>query len=76
MVNKYKLVQKINDVETTKEYKTLKEISEALNIELHLVRKNNKITEGRFENKRAHFANRDFFDNYKIYNIKKVCKNI
>jgi len=76
MVNKYKLVQTVGDVVTTKEYKTLKEISEALDVEIHLVRKNNKITEGRFDNKRAHFTNRDFFTNYKIHNIKKQIEKI
>ena len=75
-MDKYKLVQTIDDIETIKTYKTLKEISEALDIEIHLVRKNNQITEGRAENKRAHFNHREFFDNIKIYNIKKEIKKL
>ena len=54
----------------------LKDVAKDLEIEIHLVRKNNKITEGRTESKRPHHIYRDFFDNTKIYNIKKEVKKI
>ena len=75
-MNKYKLIQTNGEEVLEKEYKTLKEIAEDLGIGINLVIKNNKISEGRVENKRAHHCHRDFFNNNKIYNIKKTVKNI
>lgn len=76
MSMKYRVVQIDGDNNLIKEYKTLKEVAKDLDIELHLVRKNNKITEGRMESKRPHHIYRDFFNNTKIYNIKKEVKKI
>lgn len=76
MSNKYRVVQKNGDNTITKDYKTLKDVAQDLDIEIHLVRKNNKITEGRVESKRPHHIYRDFFDNTKIYNIKKEVKKL
>ena len=73
---KYRVVQTDGDNSLVKEYKTLKEVAKDLDIDLHLVRKNNKITEGRIESKRPHHIYRDFFNNTKIYNIKKEVKKI
>ena len=73
---KYRVVQTDGDNSLVKEYKTLKEVAQDLDIDLHLVRKNNKITEGRIESKRPHHIYRDFFNKTKIQNIKKEVKKI
>jgi hypothetical protein len=73
---KYRVVQTIGEETVTKDYKTLKDVAKDLDIEIHLVRKNNKMTEGRIESKRPHHIYRDFFDNTKIHNIKKEVKKI
>jgi hypothetical protein len=77
MNNRYKMIQ-INETgeEFTKEYKTLKDIADDLEIEIHLIRKINQLTEGRRESVRAHHTNRDMFNNIKIHNIKKSIKYI
>lgn len=73
---KYKLVQRKGDIEIAKEYKTLKEISDALDVEIHIVRKINQLTEMRITNLRPHHIHKDIYDNIKIYNIKKALKSI
>jgi hypothetical protein len=74
MNNKYKVVITKDGVKTEKEYKTLKEISDELNIELHLIRKIYKLSENMILNKRAHFCNKDLYERAKIFNIKKDYK--
>lgn len=73
---KYKLVQRRGDIEITKEYKTLKEISDALDVEIHLIRKINQLTENRVVNLKPHHIHKDIYENIKIYNIKKALKTI
>ena len=45
MNNKFRLIKKTDNGEVEKEYKTLKEISDDLNVEIHIIRKINKLTE-------------------------------
>jgi hypothetical protein len=45
MNNKFRLIKKTDNGEFEKEYKTLKEISDDLNVEIHIIRKINKLTE-------------------------------
>lgn len=71
---KYKLVKTTENGETEKEYKTLKEISTDLNVEIYLIRKINKITENLVKNERPHNCHKELFDKVKIYNIKKDYK--
>ena len=73
---KYKIVKTQDGKEKIKEYKTLKEIAKDLDIEIHLVRKNNKLTEGLIKSVKPHHIHREFYDTVKIYNIKKQMKNI
>ncbi len=47
MNNKYLLIQTTNGEEKKQEYKTLIEIANDLNVDLHIIRKINHITEGR-----------------------------
>ena len=63
---KYRL-ESINQKEqtVTKEYKTLKDISKELNIELHLIRKINQITI------KPHIRHHEIYNKIKIYNIVK-----
>ena len=71
---KYRLV-KTTDCETfEKEYKTLKEISEDLNVEIHMIRKINKLSENLIKSERPHKCHQELFDKVKIYNIKKDYK--
>jgi len=76
MTNKYRLIKIQNDEEIVKEYKTLKEISNALNIEIHIIRKINHLTEKRIENIKPHYINKEIYESMKIYNIVKEIKNI
>jgi hypothetical protein len=73
MNNKYKLVILSNDgnIEREKDFKTLKEISDDLNVEIHLIRKVNKLTENRAINIKPHNTYKDLYDRVRIYNIKK-----
>ena len=53
MNNKFRLIKQTeNGEEVEKEYKTLKEISDELNVEIHIIRKINKLTEGRVDSKK------------------------
>ena len=69
---KYKLEMK-NDKNQTiiKDYKTLKEISKELNVEIHLIRKINQLTEERCESIKPHHVHKELFDKLKIYTLKK-----
>jgi secreted PhoX family phosphatase len=77
MNSRYKMIQ-TNETgeEFTKEYKTLKDIADDLEMEIHLICKINQLTEGRRESVRAHHTNRDMINNIKIHNIKKIIKYI
>jgi hypothetical protein len=49
MNNKCRRIKQTDNGEVEKEYKTLKEISDELNVEIHIIRKINKLTEGRID---------------------------
>ena len=69
---KYRL-ESINQKDQTviKQYKTLKDISNELNIELHLIRKINQLTEKRCESIKPHIRHHEIYNKIKIYNIVK-----
>ena len=71
MNNKFKLIIATENIEREKEFKTLKEISKDLNVEIHLIRKVNKLTENRANNIKPHNIYKDLYERVKIYNIKK-----
>ena len=71
---KYKLVKTLDDGETVKEYKTLKEIADELNVEIHMIRKINKLSENLITSERPHKCHKDLLEKIKIYNIKKDYK--
>ena len=50
----------------------LKEISDELNVEIHIIRKINKLTEGRVDSIKPHNSHKELYDKLKIYNIKKT----
>ena len=73
MNNKFRLIKQTeNGEEVEKEYKTLKEISDELNVEIHIIRKINKLTEGRVDSIKPHNSHKELYDKLKIYNIKKT----
>ena len=45
MNNKFRLIKKTDNGEVDKEYKTLKEISDDLNVEIHIIRKMTESTD-------------------------------
>ena len=69
---RYKL-EMTNDKEQTiiKDYKSLKDISKELNVEIHLIRKINQLTEERCENIKPHHINKELYKKIKIYTLKK-----
>lgn len=72
---KYRIVKISEHGQTTeKEYKTLKEISDELNVEIHLIRKINKLSENLIKSERPHNCHKELFEKLKIYNIKKDYK--
>jgi len=73
---KYLLVYTKDNAEVKTEFKTLKEISELLDVEIHLIRKINDITEKRLKNVKPHKRHADIYTTYKIYDIKKEFKKI
>jgi hypothetical protein len=72
MNNKFRLIKKTDIGEVEKEYKTLKEISDDLNVEIHIIRKINKLTEGRIDSIKPHNSHKELYEKLKIYNIKKT----
>ena len=72
MNNKFRLIKQTENGEVEKEYKTLKEISDKLNVEIHIIRKINKLTEGRVDSIKPHNSHKELYDKLKIYNIKKT----
>ncbi len=72
MSNKFRLIKKTDNGEVEKEYKTLKEISDNLNVEIHIIRKINKLTEGRIDSIKPHNSHKELYEKLKIYNIKKT----
>ena len=72
MNNKFRLIKKTDNGEVEKEYKTLKEISDDLNVEIHIKRKINKLTEGRIDSIKPHNSHKELYEKLKIYNIKKT----
>ncbi len=72
MNNKFRLIKKTDNGEVEKEYKTLKEISDDLNVEIHIIRKINKLTEGRIVSIKPHNSHKELYEKLKIYNIKKT----
>lgn len=72
MNNKFRLIKQIENGEVQTDYKTLKEISDDLNVEIHIIRKINKLTEGRVNSIKPHNSHKELYDKLKIYNIKKT----
>ncbi len=72
MNNKFRLIKKTDNGEVEKEYKTLKEISDDLNVEIHIIRKINKLTEGRIDSIKPHNSHKELYEKLKIHNIKKT----
>lgn len=72
MNNKFTLIMQTENTPIQREYKTLKEISDELNIEIHIIRKINKLTENRVQSIKPHNSHKDLYDKIKIYNIKKT----
>ena len=72
MNNKFRLIKQTENGEVEKEYKTLKEISDELNVEIHIIRKINKLTEGRVDSIKPHNSHKELYEKLKIYNIKKT----
>ena len=72
MNNKFTLIMQTENTPIQREYKTLKEISDELNIEIHIIRKINKLTENRAQSIKPHNSHKDLYDKIKIYNIKKT----
>ena len=72
MNNKFRLIKQIENGEVEKEYKTLKEISDEFNVEIQIIRKINKLTEGRIDSIKPHNSHKELYDKLKIYNIKKT----
>ena len=72
MNNKFRLIKKTDNGEVEKEYKTLKEISDDLNVEIHIIRKINKLTEERIDSIKPHNSHKELYEKLKIYNIKKT----
>jgi len=72
MNNKFTLIMQTETTPIQWEYKTLKEISDELNIEIHIIRKINKLTENRAQSIKSHNSHKDLYDKIKIYNIKKT----
>ncbi len=71
MNNKFRLIKKTDNGEVEKEYKTLKEISDDLNVEIHIIRKINKLTERRIDSIKPHNSHKELYEKLKKYNIKK-----
>ena len=74
MNNKYKLLKFTDEGTIEKEYKTLKEIADELNVEIHMIRKINKLSENLIKSERPHKCHRELLEKIKIYNIKKDYK--
>ena len=72
MNNKFRLIKQTENGEIEKQYKTLKEIADELNVEIHIIRKINKLTEGRVDSIKPHNSHKELYDKLKIYNIKKT----
>ena len=72
MNNKFRLIKSIETGEVEKEYKTLKEISDELNVEIHIIRIIIKLTEGRIDSIKPQNSHKELYDKLKIYNIKKT----
>ena len=75
MNNKFRLIKQTDNGEVEKEYKTLKEISIDTGVEIHIIRKINKLTEGRIDSIKPHNSHKELYEKLKIYNIKKCGLN-
>ena len=64
MNNKFRLIKQTENGEVEKEYKTLKEISDELNVEIHIIRKINKLTEGRVNSIKPHNSHKELYEKY------------
>jgi len=62
MKNKFRLIKQTDNGEVEKEYKTLKEISDELNVEIHIIRKINKLTEGRVDSIKPHNSHEELYE--------------
>ena len=72
MNNKFRLIKQTDNGEVEKEYKTLKDISIDTGVEIHIIRKINKLTEGRIDSIKPHNSHKELYEKLKIYHIKKT----
>ncbi len=72
MNNKFRLIKQTDNGAVEIEYKTLKEISDDLNVKIHIIRIINKLTEGRIDSIKPHNSHKELYEKLKIYNIKKT----
>jgi len=72
MNNKFRLIKQTDNEEIEIEYKTLKDISIDTGVEIHIIRKINKLTEGRIDSIKPHNSHKELYEKLKIYNFKKT----
>ena len=72
MNNKFRLIKQTDNGAIEIEYKTLKDISIDTGVEIHIIRKINKLTEGRIDSIKPHNSHKELYEKIKIYNIKKT----
>ena len=61
-----KILNNLNDLNV------INNISDDLNVEIHIIRKINKLTEGRVDSIKPHNSHKELYEKLKIYNIKKT----
>jgi hypothetical protein len=61
-----KIINNLNDLNV------INNISDDLNVEIHIIRKINKLTEGRDDSIKPHNSHKELYEKLKIYNIKKT----
>ena len=72
MHNKFRLIKQTDNGAVEIEYKTLKDISIDTGDEIHIIRKINKLTEGRIDSIKPRNSHKELYEKLKIYNIKKT----
>ncbi len=71
MNNKFRLIKQTDNGAVEIEYKTLKEISDDLNDEIHIIRKINQLTEGRIDSIKPHNSHKELYEKLKYIILKK-----
>jgi len=72
MNNKFRLIKQTDNGAVEIEYKTLKDISIDTCVEIHIIRKINKLTEGRIDSIKPHNSHKELYEKLKIYYLKKT----